>query len=152
MNQTREKLRSLNLHLTKKHEVARKKRVMLLVGDLSLKEQEFLELSLERYFVNSGGYPSTDVIFVFLRKKFHLERELSNEVRIDKLKEHINVKHKVTILGGILTELNLLNKDKRSQIIEIMLLRNKFRRHRYNRYHAAVSDQNKQDAENMKTI
>ena len=34
-----------------------------------------------------------------------------------------------------------------------MLLRNKFRRHRYNRYHAAVSDQNKQDAEienNMK--
>ena len=34
MNQTREKLRSLNLHLTKKHEVAGEKRVMLLVGDL----------------------------------------------------------------------------------------------------------------------
>ena len=59
MNQTREMLRSLNLHLTKKHEVARKKRVRLLVGDLSLKEQEFLELSLERYFVNIGGYPFT---------------------------------------------------------------------------------------------
>ena len=57
-------------------------------------------------------------------KKFHLERELSKEVRIEKLKDHINVKHKVTILGGILTELNMLNKDKRSQIIEIMLLRN----------------------------
>ena len=57
MNQTREKLRSLNLHLTKKHDVARKNRVMLLVGDLSLKEQEFLELPLERYFVNIGGYP-----------------------------------------------------------------------------------------------
>jgi hypothetical protein len=39
MNQTREKLRSLNLHLTKKHQVARKRRVMLLVGDISLKEQ-----------------------------------------------------------------------------------------------------------------
>ena len=52
MNQTREKLRSLNLHLTKKVEVVKKKRVMLLVGDLSLKEQEFLELSLVRYFVN----------------------------------------------------------------------------------------------------
>jgi hypothetical protein len=34
MNQTREKLRSLNLHLTKKYEVARKKRVKLLVGDI----------------------------------------------------------------------------------------------------------------------
>ena len=52
MNQTREKLRSPNLHLTKKHEVAWRKRKMLFVADLSLKEQEFLELSLERYFVN----------------------------------------------------------------------------------------------------
>ena len=49
MKQTKGKLRSLNLHLTEKHEVARKKRVMLLVGNLSLKEQEFLELSLEQY-------------------------------------------------------------------------------------------------------
>ena len=75
MNQTREKLRSLNLHLTKKHEVARKKRVMLLVGDLSLKEQKFLELSLEQYFVNIGGYPFTYVCCAFCGKKFHLERE-----------------------------------------------------------------------------
>ena len=37
------------------------KRARLLVGDLSLKEQEFLELSLERYFVNIGCYPFTDV-------------------------------------------------------------------------------------------
>ena len=29
------------------------------------------------------------------------------------------------ILGGILTELNMLNKDERSQMIEIMLLRNR---------------------------
>ena len=28
------------------------------------------------------------------------------------------------ILGGILTELNMLNKDERSKIIEIMLLMN----------------------------
>ena len=52
------------------------------------------------------------------------------------------------ILGGILTEFNMLNKDEMLQIIEIMLLRNGFRTHRYNRYHAAVSDQNKQDAPN----
>ena len=82
MNQTREKLRSLNLHLTKKHEVARKKRVMLLVGDLSLKEQEFLELSLERYFVNIGGYPFTDVCCAFCGKKFHLERELLKHLNL----------------------------------------------------------------------
>ena len=67
--------------------------------------------------------------FIFFYKKFYLEKELSNEVRIDKLKDHINVKHKVTILRGIITKLNLLNKDKRSQIIEIMLIRNGFRRH-----------------------
>ena len=76
MNQTSEKLKSLNLHLTKKHEVARKKRVMLLVGDLSLKEQEFLELSLEQYFVNIGGYLFTNVCCAFCGKKLHLEREL----------------------------------------------------------------------------
>ena len=69
MNQTRVKLRSLNLHLTKKHEVAGEKRVMLLVGYLSLKEQEFLELSLERYFFNIGGYPFTDVCCAFCGKK-----------------------------------------------------------------------------------
>ena len=63
-------------------------------------------------------------VVLFCGKKFHLERELSNEVIIYKLKDHIKVKHKVMILGGILTELNMLNKDKRSQIIEIMLLRN----------------------------
>jgi hypothetical protein len=71
MNQTREKVRSLNLNLTKKHEVTRKKRVILLVGDLSLKELEFLELSLERYFVNIGGYPFTDFCCAFCGKKFH---------------------------------------------------------------------------------
>ena len=74
MNQTREKLKSLNLHLTKKHEVAMKKRVMLLLGDLSLKEQKFLE----RNFVNIEGYPFTYVCCVFCCKKFHLEREHSN--------------------------------------------------------------------------
>ena len=82
MNQTREMLRSLNLHLTKKHEVARKKRVMLLVGDLSLKEQEFLELSQEQYFANIGGYLLTDVGSAFCSKKFNLERELLKHLNI----------------------------------------------------------------------
>ena len=82
MNQTREMLRSLNLHLTKKHEVARKKRVMLLVGDLSLKEQEFLELSLERYFVNIEGYPFTDVCCAFCGKNVHLKRELLKNLNL----------------------------------------------------------------------
>ena len=84
-----------------------------------------MELSLEQYFVNIGGYPSTNVCCAFCGKKFHLKRELRNEVRIYKLKDHIKVKHKVMILGGILTELNMLNKDERSQIIEIMLFRNR---------------------------
>ena len=52
--------------------------------------------------------------FFFIGSKFYLEKELSIEVRIDKLKDHINVKHKGTILRGIITKLNLLNKDKRS--------------------------------------
>ena len=82
INQTREKLRSLNLHLTKTHEVARKKRVMLLVGDISLKEEEFLELSLGRYFVNVGGYPFTYVCCAFCGKKFHLERELLKQLNL----------------------------------------------------------------------
>ena len=82
MNQTREKLRSLNLHLTKKHQVARKKRVMLLVGDISLKEQEFLELSLEQYFVNIRGYPFTNVCCAFCGNKFHLERELLKHINL----------------------------------------------------------------------
>ena len=84
-----------------------------------------MEFSLEQYFVNIGGYTSTNICYAFCGKKFHLERELSNEVRIYKLKGHIKVKHKVTILASIFSELNLLNKDKRSQIIEIMLLRNR---------------------------
>ena len=148
MNWTREELRSQNLHLAENHEMIRERGLMLLVGDLSLEEQEFMELSLEQYFVNIGGYTSTNVCYAFYGKKFHLEWELSNEVRIYKLKDHIKVKHKVMILGGILTKLNMMNKGERSWKIEIMLLRNGFRTHRYNRYHAAVSDQNKQDAEN----
>ena len=80
MNRTREKLRSLNLHLTEKHEMTRERGVMLLVGYLLLEEQEFMELSLEHYFVNIGGYPSTDVCCTFCGKKFHLERELSNKI------------------------------------------------------------------------
>ena len=82
MNQTREMLKSLNLHLTKKHEVARKKRVMLLVGDLSLKEQEFLELSLEWYFVNFGGYPFTDVCSASCGKVLNLEKELLKHLNL----------------------------------------------------------------------
>ena len=85
MYQTRTKLRSLNLHLTKNHEVARKKRVMLLVGDLSLKEQEFLELSLGQYFVNMGSYHITDVCCAFCGKKLHLERELLKHFNITNL-------------------------------------------------------------------
>ena len=73
MNQTREKLMSLNLHLTKKHQVARKKRVMLLVGNISLKEREFLELSLKLNFVHIRGSPFTDVCCAFCGNKFHLE-------------------------------------------------------------------------------
>ena len=101
-----------------------------------------MELSLERYFVNIGGYTSPGVCCAFCGEKFNLKRELSNEVKIGKLKDHIKVKHKVMIFCGILTELNMLNKDERLQIIEILLLRNGFRTHRCNRYHAAVSDQN----------
>ena len=70
MNQNMEELRSLNLHLAEKHDVTKERGVMLLVGDLWLEEQEFMELSLERYFVNSGGYPSTDVIFAFCATSF----------------------------------------------------------------------------------
>ena len=70
MNQTREKLRSINLHLTKKHEVARKKRVMLLVGDLSLKEQEFLELSLERYLATLEATLLHMFVVLFVAKSF----------------------------------------------------------------------------------
>ena len=108
MNQTRDKLRSLNLHLTKKHEVARKKRVMLLVGELSLKEQEFLELSLERYFFNIWGYPFTDVCCAFCGKKFDLERELlkhlnltnwSSMLEFIQKRSHIIVKSVSAILG-----------------------------------------------------
>ena len=82
INQTREKLRSLNLNLTEKHEVARKKRMMVLVGNPSLKEQEFLKLFLERYFVNIGGYPFTDVCCASCGKKFHLERELLTHLNL----------------------------------------------------------------------
>ena len=84
MNQTSEKLRSLNLHLTKKHDVAMKKRVMLFVCDLSFKEQEFLELSLERYFVHIGGYIFTDVCCAFCGKKFHLEKDLLKHLNLNK--------------------------------------------------------------------
>ena len=70
MNQTREKLRSLNIHLTKKYQVARKKRVMLLVGNISLKEQEFLELSLQQYFVHIRGYPLQLFVVIFVAISF----------------------------------------------------------------------------------
>ena len=55
---------------------------MLLVGDLSLKEQEFLELSLERYFVKIGGYPFTDVSCAFCGKKYHLDIELLKHLNL----------------------------------------------------------------------
>jgi hypothetical protein len=82
MHQTREKLRSLDLHLTKKHQVARKKRVMLLVGDISLKEQEFLELSLEQYFIHIRGYHFTNLCCAFCGNKFHLERDLLKHLNL----------------------------------------------------------------------
>ena len=69
----------VNLHLTKKLEVARKKMVMLSVDDLSLKEKEFLELSLELHF---GGHPFTDVCCVFCGKNFHLERDLLKHLHL----------------------------------------------------------------------
>ena len=51
-------------------------------------------------------------------------------------------------LGCILTELNMVNPDKRLQIIEFLLLKNGFRTHMYNTYHAAISAKNKQGSEN----
>ena len=53
-----------------------------LVGDLSLKKQESLELSLERYFVNIGCNPFTDVWCAFCGKKFHLEREILKHLNL----------------------------------------------------------------------
>ena len=71
-----------------------------------------MEISLEQYFIIFGGFTSTNVCYAFHGKQFHLERELSNEVRIDKLKDHIKVKHKMMILDGILTEFKMLNKGE----------------------------------------
>ena len=94
MNQTREKLRCLNLHLIKKHQVARKKRVMLLVGNISLKEQEFLELSLEQYFVHIRGYHFRNVCCAFCCYEFHLERELLKNWKPYQLKRHVRIRTK----------------------------------------------------------
>ena len=138
INRTREGFRSLNLHLAEKHDMTRQRGVMLLVGDLSFEKQEFSATLFCQHW-RLPFYVCCD----FCGKKFHLKIEISNELIIDKLKEHIKVKHKVMILGGIPTELKMLNKDERLQKIEIMLLRNRFRTQGYNRYHAAVSDKKK---------
>ena len=92
MNQTMEKLRSPNLHLTKMHQVARKKRVMLLVGDISLKEQEFLELSLEQYFVHIRGYPFTDVCCAFCSNKFLFSKRAFEAFKPYQLKQHVRIR------------------------------------------------------------
>ena len=147
-DRTREELRSLSLHLTERHMVTKGRGLMLVVGNLTLEEKEFVEISLEKYFVNMGGYPSTNVCCAFCGDNFYLEKELSGEVRIYKLKLHIEVKHQVMISGCILADLNMINKDQMLKIIEMLLLRHGFRTHVYNTYHAAISAQNKQDAEN----
>ena len=148
VDRTREELRSLNLHQTEKHKVTRGRGLMLVVGNLTMEEIKFVGVSLGKYFVNMEGYPSTNVSCACCGDNIHLERELSDEVRIYKLKIHIEEKHNVMISGGILTDLNMLSKDEMSKIIEMLLLRYGFRTHVYNRYHAAISAQNKQDAEN----
>ena len=67
INRTREGLRSLSLSLAEKHGMTGERGVMLLVSDLSFEKQEFMELSLERFFVNIGGYPSTSVVLFVAR-------------------------------------------------------------------------------------
>ena len=62
INRTREGFKSLNLHLAEKHDMTRQRGLMLLVGDLSFEKQEFMELSLESFFVNIRGYPSMSVV------------------------------------------------------------------------------------------
>ena len=89
MNQTREKLRSLNLHLTKKHEVARKKRMMLLVGDLSLKEQEFLELFSETVFCQHWRLPFYRCLLRFLWQEVSSRERAFEGFKHYQLKQYI---------------------------------------------------------------
>ena len=76
---------------------------------------------------------------------------MSGDVRTDKLKMHIMVEHKVLNLGDILTQVIMLNKDKRTQIIEsLLVLKNRIKPHRYNTYHAAISAQKRMQKTMMK--
>ena len=73
-DRTREELRSLILHLTEEHRVTRGRGVMLVVGDLTLEEQDFMEFSLYDYFVTIGSYPDSNIFCVLCGKNIHLEK------------------------------------------------------------------------------
>ena len=144
----REELGSLTLHLTEEHRVTRGRGVMLVVGDLTLEEQEFMQFSLYEYFVTIGSYPDSNISCAFCGEKLQLEKELNGEVRTCKLKDHIKKDHRVLALENILTELNMLEQDKMLQVIDSFLLKNGLKTDRFKRYHAILNKENKQDTDN----
>ena len=64
---------------------------MLLVSDLTLKEQEFLEFSLERYFVNIEGYHFTDVFLFFLWQEVLFRKRAFEAFKPYQLKQHVRI-------------------------------------------------------------
>ena len=91
INQSREKLGSLNLHLTKKHEVDRNKRMMFLVGDLSLKEQEFLELFVWNGILSTLEATLLQMFVVLLWQEVSFRKRAFEAFKPYQLKQHVRI-------------------------------------------------------------
>ena len=143
---TRQELRSLTHHLVEEHKVSRARGVMLVVEYLTSQEQQFLQLSLDGYWATIGNHHNKHVSCAFCGDGVLFESEVNIEGIIIKLCSHIKVKHKVMALENILTAFSLLPEVKMSQLIDMLILKNGFRSHKYNIFLAVINEEKKEKA------
>ena len=82
MNQTREKLRSLNLHLTKKHEVEGRIGWCFWWATSPWRSKNSLNFLLNGNWSTLEDTLFTDVCCAFCGKKFHFKRELLKHLNL----------------------------------------------------------------------
>ena len=104
--------------------MTRDRGVALVVGFLTREEQQFLELSLGQYYDYFGKKPYENNCCAFCGEIVQFEKDLSVGVISSKLSCHIKVRHKVIAMADILSKLSVLPEDRRSQLIETLILKN----------------------------
>ena len=98
-------------------------------------------------FYNFGNKPYEHASCAFCGENVQFEKDLIVEGITSKLGCHIKERHKVILMADILSKISLLPEDRRSQLIETLILKYGFRTHKYKLILAVINKEKKKESQ-----